>query len=160
MAPDAGAPRVLIVEDEAALADRLRDDGEAGRVVRGLGGGPGCQRRMLQSRRVEAIGAVADLLDQIGRHRRRIAETDQARVFQLLRPDQIEIRRRRIGADRERRIVLAQQRGYYAQEGLKVTFQVGKGGVDKLDPAEMQRCVAIMAVLSYIAADLPTKIGR
>jgi NitT/TauT family transport system substrate-binding protein len=26
--------------------------------------------------------------------------------------------------------VLAQQRGYYAQEGLKVTFQVGKGGVD------------------------------
>ena len=32
--------------------------------------------------------------------------------------------------------------------------------VDKLDPAEMQRCVAIMAVLSYIAADLPTKIGR
>ncbi len=32
--------------------------------------------------------------------------------------------------------------------------------VDKLDPAEMQRCVAIMAVLSYIAADLPGKIGR
>jgi NitT/TauT family transport system substrate-binding protein len=26
--------------------------------------------------------------------------------------------------------VLAQQRGYYAQEGLKVTFQVSKGGVD------------------------------
>jgi NitT/TauT family transport system substrate-binding protein len=26
--------------------------------------------------------------------------------------------------------VLAQQRGYYAQEGLKVTFQVAKGGVD------------------------------
>jgi len=32
--------------------------------------------------------------------------------------------------------------------------------VDKLDPAEMQRCVAIMAVLAYIAADLPGKIGR
>ncbi|MBM3571023.1 MAG: ABC transporter substrate-binding protein [Alphaproteobacteria bacterium] len=26
--------------------------------------------------------------------------------------------------------VLAQQRGYYAHEGLKVTFQVGRGGVD------------------------------
>src|SRR5437867_2629464 len=26
--------------------------------------------------------------------------------------------------------VLAQQRGYYAQEGLKVTFQIGKDGVD------------------------------
>jgi NitT/TauT family transport system substrate-binding protein len=26
--------------------------------------------------------------------------------------------------------VIAQQRGYYAREGLKVTFQVGKGGVD------------------------------
>jgi carboxypeptidase Q len=32
--------------------------------------------------------------------------------------------------------------------------------VDKLDPTEMQRCVAIMAVLAYIAADLPAKIGR
>src|SRR5262249_415651 len=26
--------------------------------------------------------------------------------------------------------ILAQQRGYYAKEGLKVTFQVAKGGVD------------------------------
>ncbi len=32
--------------------------------------------------------------------------------------------------------------------------------VDKLDPAEMQRCVAIMAALAWIAADLPGKIGR
>ena len=32
--------------------------------------------------------------------------------------------------------------------------------VDKLDPAEMQRCVAAMAVLAFIVADLPEKLPR
>ena len=32
--------------------------------------------------------------------------------------------------------------------------------VDKLDPAEMQRCVAALAVLSFIVADLPDKLPR
>ena len=32
--------------------------------------------------------------------------------------------------------------------------------VDKLDPVEMQRCVAAMAVLAYIVADLPAKLPR
>ncbi|MFI5244182.1 MAG: M28 family metallopeptidase [Gemmatimonadales bacterium] len=32
--------------------------------------------------------------------------------------------------------------------------------VDKLDPVEMQRCVAAMAVLSFIVADLPEKLPR
>ena len=32
--------------------------------------------------------------------------------------------------------------------------------VDKLDPAEMQRCVAAMALLAYIVADLPNKLPR
>ncbi|HEV8409660.1 MAG TPA: M20/M25/M40 family metallo-hydrolase [Gemmatimonadaceae bacterium] len=32
--------------------------------------------------------------------------------------------------------------------------------VDKLDPVEMQRCVAAMAVLAYIVADLPEKLPR
>jgi carboxypeptidase Q len=32
--------------------------------------------------------------------------------------------------------------------------------VDKLDPAEMQRCVAAMAVLAFIVADLPDRLPR
>ena len=32
--------------------------------------------------------------------------------------------------------------------------------MDKLDPAEMQRCVAVMAVLAYIVADLPERLPR
>jgi carboxypeptidase Q len=32
--------------------------------------------------------------------------------------------------------------------------------VDKLDPVEMQRCVAAMAVLAFIVADLPEKLPR
>ena len=32
--------------------------------------------------------------------------------------------------------------------------------VDKLDPAEMQRCVAAMAVLAFIVADLPERLPR
>jgi carboxypeptidase Q len=32
--------------------------------------------------------------------------------------------------------------------------------VDKLDPAEMQRCVAAMALLAYIVGDLPNKLPR
>jgi carboxypeptidase Q len=32
--------------------------------------------------------------------------------------------------------------------------------MDKLDPVEMQRCVATMAVLAYIVADLPEKLPR
>jgi len=32
--------------------------------------------------------------------------------------------------------------------------------VDKLDPVEMQRCVAAMALLAYIVADLPNKLPR
>ena len=32
--------------------------------------------------------------------------------------------------------------------------------VDKLDPAEMQRCVALMAVLAFITADLPERLPR
>jgi carboxypeptidase Q len=32
--------------------------------------------------------------------------------------------------------------------------------MDKLDPAEMQRCVALMAVLAYIVADLPERLPR
>lgn len=32
--------------------------------------------------------------------------------------------------------------------------------MDKLDKAEMQRCVAVMAVLAYIVADLPEKLPR
>jgi carboxypeptidase Q len=32
--------------------------------------------------------------------------------------------------------------------------------LDKLDPAEMARCVAAMAVMAYVAADLPDMIAR
>jgi carboxypeptidase Q len=32
--------------------------------------------------------------------------------------------------------------------------------MDKLDPADMQRCVAVMAVLAYIVADLPERLPR
>ena len=32
--------------------------------------------------------------------------------------------------------------------------------VDKLDPAEMQRCVAVMAVLAFVTADLPERLPR
>ncbi len=32
--------------------------------------------------------------------------------------------------------------------------------VDKLDPVEMQKCVAAMAVLAYVVADLPQKLPR
>jgi carboxypeptidase Q len=32
--------------------------------------------------------------------------------------------------------------------------------VDKLDPMEMQRCVAALAVLSFIVADMPEKLPR
>jgi carboxypeptidase Q len=32
--------------------------------------------------------------------------------------------------------------------------------VDKLDPVEMQRCVAAMAVLAFIVADLPERLPR
>jgi len=32
--------------------------------------------------------------------------------------------------------------------------------VDKLDPAEMARCVAAMAVMAYVVADLPVKLPR
>ena len=32
--------------------------------------------------------------------------------------------------------------------------------VDKLDPAEMQKCVAVMAVLAFVAADLPELLPR
>ena len=30
--------------------------------------------------------------------------------------------------------------------------------LDKLDPAEVARCVAAMAVMAYVAADLPERI--
>ncbi len=32
--------------------------------------------------------------------------------------------------------------------------------IDKLDPEEMARCVAAMAVLAYVVADLPTRLPR
>jgi carboxypeptidase Q len=32
--------------------------------------------------------------------------------------------------------------------------------IDKLDPEEMARCVAAMAVLAYVVADLPTQLPR
>ena len=32
--------------------------------------------------------------------------------------------------------------------------------MDKLDPAEMQKCVAVMAVLAFVVADLPEKLPR
>jgi carboxypeptidase Q len=32
--------------------------------------------------------------------------------------------------------------------------------MDKLDPAEMQKCVAVMAVLAFVAADLPDRLPR
>ena len=32
--------------------------------------------------------------------------------------------------------------------------------IDKLDPEEMARCVAAMAVLAYVVADLPTQLAR
>ena len=32
--------------------------------------------------------------------------------------------------------------------------------VDKLDPVDMQKCVAAMAVLAYVIADLPDKLPR
>ena len=32
--------------------------------------------------------------------------------------------------------------------------------MDKLDPAEMQRCVAVMAVMAYVVADLPERLPR
>jgi carboxypeptidase Q len=32
--------------------------------------------------------------------------------------------------------------------------------LDKLDPAEMARCVALMAVVAYVVADLPTPLPR
>jgi len=32
--------------------------------------------------------------------------------------------------------------------------------LDKLDPAEMARCVAAMAVMAYVVADLPEGLGR
>ena len=32
--------------------------------------------------------------------------------------------------------------------------------MDKLDPAEMQKCVAVMAVMAYVVADLPERLPR
>jgi carboxypeptidase Q len=32
--------------------------------------------------------------------------------------------------------------------------------LDKLDPGEMSRCVALMAVMAYVIADLPDKLPR
>jgi hypothetical protein len=32
--------------------------------------------------------------------------------------------------------------------------------MDKLDPTEMQKCVAVMAEMAYVVADLPERLPR
>jgi len=32
--------------------------------------------------------------------------------------------------------------------------------VDKIDPAELSRCVATLAVMAYVVADLPDRFGK
>jgi carboxypeptidase Q len=32
--------------------------------------------------------------------------------------------------------------------------------IDRIDPADIARCVAALAVMGYVVADLPTRLGQ